>query len=84
MKSFIFNGLGIIGVFLVLFAYYMLHLGKMAAKSFNYPFLNLCGSLLILISLFYSWNFPAFIIQTAWAVISMYGLLKYFSAKKQG
>ncbi len=78
MKEFVFNGIGIVGVFLILLAYFLLQLEKIKYKSFIYPFLNLSGAILILISLYNDWNLPAFIIQIAWVLISIYGLWKYF------
>jgi hypothetical protein len=36
------------------------------------------AALLVLISLFYSFNFPAFIVEFFWILISLYGIFKYF------
>lgn len=78
------NILGVIGVLLLLLAYFYIQLGKIQALSFTYPLLNLLGSLLIFFSLLYDWNFPAALIETAWAIVSIFGIWKWFHRKKKG
>lgn len=46
----------------------------------GYLGLNLAGSLLVLVSLVFHWNLPAFLLEAAWALISMYGIWKYIIA----
>lgn len=70
------NILGIFGVFLVLLAYILLQLGKMKAIWISYSLLNALGSGLILISLYFYWNLASGIIEIAWFIISLYGLIK--------
>jgi hypothetical protein len=70
------NFLGILGVFFVLLAYLLLQIGKMKATWICYSLLNTVGSLLILISLYFYWNLASGIIEIAWFIISLYGLLK--------
>lgn len=65
---------GSIGVVVVLITYGLLLTNKLSASSFNYSFFNLVGSILILYSLIYQWNFPAFTIEVAWGLISLYGI----------
>jgi membrane-bound ClpP family serine protease len=70
------NLLGIIGVFLVLLAYILLQTGKMKAAWISYSLLNAAGSGLILISLYFYWNLASGVIEVAWFIISLYGLIK--------
>lgn len=70
------NYLGVFGVFLVLLAYILLQIDKMKASWVSYSLLNLVGSGLILISLYYYWNLASGIIEIAWFIISLYGLIK--------
>ena len=65
-----------VGVVLVLFAYLLLQLGKMSPASIRYSFLNTLGSVLILVSLFYHLNIASAVIEVAWLIISLYGLIK--------
>ena len=70
------NILGIFGVFLVLLAYVLLQVGKMKAAWISYSLLNALGSGLILISLYFYWNLASGVIEIAWFIISLYGLIK--------
>lgn len=71
-----FNTIGIIGVILVLLAYFLLQIDKLPQDSIIYSLLNLIGSIFILISLFYTWNLASFIIEISWLAISIFGLSK--------
>ncbi|MDF3054689.1 MAG: hypothetical protein K0Q74_596 [Gammaproteobacteria bacterium] len=68
------NIIGILGVVVLLAAYFLLQIGKIKGGDYAYSVANLFGSLMILYSVFYAWNIAAFIIETAWALISMYGI----------
>lgn len=71
-----FNPIGIIGVILVLIAYLLLQIDMLAQDSVTYSLLNLVGSFLILISLYFTWNLASGVIEIAWFVISFFGLGK--------
>ncbi len=75
--------IGFTGAFLFLISYALLQTGKMKADSLSYSFVNLVAALMILISLMYSWNFPAVFIETAWIIVSAYGMLKFYRKSKQ-
>lgn len=70
------NILGMIGVVLVLWTYLLLQIGKLQAQSFAYSFWNLVGSLLIITSIWVHFNLASMVIEVAWALISLYGLIK--------
>ena len=74
--------LGIIGVVLILISYMLLQLEKLPATSFLYSATNGVGALLILVSLMYDFNLPAFIIEAFWLLISIYGIVRFFSCNK--
>jgi membrane-bound ClpP family serine protease len=75
------NTIGVIGVFLVLLAYLLLQLNRISAESLNYSLLNTIGSAFILISLYFYWNLASGIIEIAWLIISLYGLMKTIHRK---
>ena len=80
-----FNAIGIIGVVLVLLAYFLLQINKLKQDSIIYSLLNLVGSFLILISLYFAWNLASGVIEIAWFLISIFGLIKaFFCYKKIG
>jgi hypothetical protein len=74
--------LGIIGVVLILATYTLLQLEKLFATSFLYSATNGLGASLILVSLIYEFNLSAFIIEAFWLLISIYGIVRYFSRNR--
>jgi len=74
--------IGILGVVLLLLAYLLLQINKLKSEQIAFPLLNLFGSLMILLSLFYDWNLSAVIIEISWALISIYGIIKIKSRGK--
>lgn len=71
-----FNIIGIMGVVLVLMAYFFLQINKLNQSAFLYSLLNFFGSVLILISLCYTWNLASGIIEICWLLISLFGCSK--------
>ncbi len=68
--------LGNVGVVCFLLAYFLLQKEVVAHNQMIYLLLNLVGSLLMIFSLCISWNLPAFILESCWALISVYGIFK--------
>ena len=68
--------IGLIGVGLILLTYGLLTLERMDPKGWRYSAGNGIGAVLILISLFYSFNLASFVIEIAWLAISAFGLWK--------
>ena len=73
--------IGNIGVVMFLAAYFLLQQGKIAHTSLWYSGLNLGGALLLMFSLWIDWNLSAFMLEAAWALISMWGIYKHYRAK---
>ncbi|MFN3841765.1 MAG: CBU_0592 family membrane protein [Rehaibacterium terrae] len=67
---------GLLGVGLVLLAFFGLQAGRLRGEGIVYQLMNLLGATLVLISLFYSFNLSAFVIQIAWIAISLYGIAR--------
>ena len=68
------NILGLLGVFITLLAYFLLNIHKISSRSLLYSILNATGSALVIYSLFYAWNLPAFIMEFIWLLISFYAI----------
>lgn len=75
--------IGIIGVFIIMIVYTLLQLDKMDAKGFWFSSLNGIGALLIIVSLYYDWNLASFLMESAWLLISLYGVIKYLKVKNE-
>ena len=67
---------GIIGVILLLIAYYLLNTNKLSANGMTYQLLNCIGASFILFSLFFDWNTASVLIESAWIVISLIGIYR--------
>jgi hypothetical protein len=67
---------GFIGVGLIVVAYFANVQGWLASDNWRFPCANLIGSLLILVSLYFAWNFPSVVIEVIWALVSLYGLAR--------
>ena len=74
--------IGTIGVATIILTYVMLQTERIKSESLLYSILNGLGAALIVFSLLYSFNFSAFIVESLWVLISIYGIVKYFLKKK--
>ena len=76
--------LGMTGVAIILWYYFLLQVGKAQAEGFVFSFANLVGSILILISLWFNWNLSSVAIEVAWFLISLCATVRalfYYSKK---
>ena len=73
---------GNIGVILIIVAFYLNVAEKVKSTDRSYNLLNLIGSILLLTSLIYKPNLSNIIIEIIWGGISLIGLYKYYSQKK--
>lgn len=73
---------GLIGVAIILIAYFLMYIEKIKADCLSYYLFNAIGSLLIIYSLLHAWNLSAWIMEVCWLVISLAGIWKSFSKGK--
>ena len=73
--------LGTVGVAVIIFTYILLQLGRIRSEQLGYSLLNAGGASLILVSLYFSFNFPSFIVEFFWLLISLFGVGKYLFKK---
>lgn len=71
-----FDVVGLLGVALTLLTYLALQARRMKGDGLIYPLLNLIGAGAILASLIYDehMNLSALVIESAWCLISLYGI----------
>jgi hypothetical protein len=67
---------GVVGVGLILVAYAGAAVGRMDATKWPALTLNLVGAVLILVSLTYDFNIASFLMEAAWALIALIGLVR--------
>lgn len=68
--------IGLCGVALILIAYFSLQTERIAAEDWRFSAINGVGALLILVSLYFTFNLASFVIEIFWLAISAYGLWK--------
>ena len=67
---------GVFGVLLILIAYAGATMGRLDARSWPALTLNLIGALLILWSLYFDFNLSAVLMEGAWALVAVVGLVR--------
>ena len=65
---------GLLGVALILGAYFCNQQRWLSSHDWRFPLVNLVGSCLILVSLWDQWNWPSVVIEVSWGTISLWGL----------
>ena len=79
----LYDILGTVGVVVTIVAYVLLQIELLRSDSFLYSMMNAVGASLILVSLYYSFNFPSFVVEFVWLLISLFGVGKYFWQKHE-
>jgi hypothetical protein len=74
---------GNVGVAMMVGAYLLLQLGKLRINDVSYSLINALGAALVLISLLYSFNLSAFLVESFWVLISLFGLIKFLTTRKK-
>ena len=73
--------LGTLGVAIIIVTYVLLQAEKVRSDSLHYSLLNAVGAALIIVSLYFNFNFPAFIVEFFWLLISLFGVGTYLLRK---
>jgi hypothetical protein len=71
-----YDAVGMIGVGLAVVAYVFQQLERMDADDYGYLILNAVGAGLILLSLLFTFNLSAFLMESFWLAISLLGLAR--------
>lgn len=77
------NIIGLLGVCCFLYAYFLLQTSRVSHTGALYLYLNFGGAVMVMISLLFEWNLPAFLLEAAWAMISMYGIYQHVYLPRQ-
>ena len=76
------NPLGMLGVILILIAYFLLSTSRWSAHTMRFQWANFIGAWLILYSLLFYWNLSSFVIEVAWIIISLVGMIRIMQERK--
>ena len=74
--------LGTLGVAVIILTYVLLQIERVRSDQLIYSLLNAIGALLILVSLYFDYNFPSVVVEFFWLVISLFGIGKYFVRRR--
>jgi hypothetical protein len=73
---------GLIGVLLMLTAYALGQLGRLKMDALSALLMNLAGASLVMVSLLYRFNLSAFLMEAAWALVALGGLIRLALKKR--
>lgn len=76
-----YNILGTAGVATIVITYVLLQTERLRSDSLYYSLLNAVGAVLILVSLYFEFNFPSSVVEFFWLLISLFGIVKYLTRK---
>jgi hypothetical protein len=74
--------LGFAGTLMILGAFFLLQAGKMAGDGVAYQLLNLFGAAGVLVTLLGKFNVSVFVLESAWVLVSVYGLVRARRARR--
>jgi hypothetical protein len=83
MNFTIYDFIGSIGVAIVIFTYFLLQIGKLRSDGLWYSLLNSIGAAFITLSLIFSFNLAAFVVEVLWVFISLFGVGRYFYTRNR-
>jgi len=73
---------GVVGVLMMLFAYAAAQLHRLDPTKAPSLILNLAGSSLVLASLFQTFNLAAALMEGAWALVALFGLIRLLLTRR--
>lgn len=76
-----YDFVGTIGTALIIVTYTLLQTERIKSSSLIYSLLNAAGAAMIIVSLLFSFNFSAFMVEFFWLLISLFGIVKFFLQK---
>ena len=81
-NKYLFELLGIAGFLFYMAAYGLLQLGKISGQSYSYTLMNMAAASLVLLSLIHQFNLASLLIQVAWILISIVGLIRIWRMRR--
>jgi hypothetical protein len=74
----------VVGVLMMLGAYAAAQVGRLDPIKVPSLLLNLAGSCLVLLSLLKTFNLSAFLMEAAWALVALFGLVRVALRRRRG
>lgn len=73
---------GLAGVAIVLVAFFLLQTSRLHGTGLIYQLMNASGAAAVVLSLCFNFNLSAFVVETAWVAISLYGIWRGYSTRQ--
>jgi len=86
MTLFWYDWIGYLGVLLILGAYWALQAHKLNGQGLVYQLMNVFGALGVILSITFTpgpINWPAFLMEFAWIVIGVYGIVRGITLRRE-
>ena len=80
----LYDLVGFAGAAIIVIAYFANQQRWLSSQDWRFPAANLVGSSLILVSLWFEWNFPSVVIEIFWGLISFWGLVRSAAERRAG
>ncbi|MBV9829237.1 MAG: hypothetical protein JO001_26765 [Alphaproteobacteria bacterium] len=77
----LYDLVGFTGAAVLIAAYFANQQGQLPSDDWRFPSANLAGSVLIFVSLLFTWNLPSVVIEIFWAAISIWGIIRSLSRR---
>ena len=74
---------GLLGTLLILFAYFLMQARRLHGNGIVYQLLNAIGAAAIIVSLYYAFNLASMLLEIAWLLISLYGIVVGFRHRRE-
>ena len=78
----LYDLIGFVGAAVVVVAYFANQQRWLSSEDWRFPAANLLGASLILVSLWFEWNFPSVVIEIFWALISFWGVVRSIADRR--
>jgi hypothetical protein len=78
----LYDLIGFVGAAVVVVAYFANQQRWLSSEDWRFPAANLVGASLILVSLWFEWNFPSVVIEIFWAMISLWGVVRSIADRR--
>lgn len=85
MTFFWYDWVGYLGVALILLAYFLLQAHKLQGHGLLYQLMNVFGAFGVILSLSFTpgaINWPAFLMELAWIIIGVYGIVRGVTVRR--
>lgn len=75
--------IGLTGTALFVIAYGGVQVGRLDARGAPALLMNLVGAILVLLSLTHTFNLAAFVLETIWGLLALYGLIRLAARRRR-